>query len=418
MMYTFGNAAGGAGGAEQEAVAVLVEAEVWEYATDLVRGAVATAAMRGSLNISTEDVIFQIRNDLPKYTRVIEFLSWKTARSAASRTAARSSSASSEATTATVGAGPVTVAAGTAGDDDDGDDDNDAELKDMLSGDGLDGNGSGNPHRSQAASTGGGAVRALGGVEVRHMSWDLLCALQDVVGGYVAVDLDEQRAEEVRRKRLKRADDLTSVMSEDLYQAYAESRRVSFAQNRRRFMDWLRRGGYTGAFDSEVVDVLGFLAWEHVGLVTEVALQVQAEPLVAGRGRDALAAVTEQRVARMAADLVDRAAGGAGDGRRRTSKAGSAGAKGRDMLAEDQARLAAIERMAREMGGEAGVALLQEGAAAAAAAAEAAAQAEASRELDNRRSLGSVNEGQVREALRRIDLAAMRSPGLASLSFA
>eukprot|EP00697_Spironema_sp_BW2_P013098 gnl/Spiro4/2985_TR1463_c0_g1_i1.p1 gnl/Spiro4/2985_TR1463_c0_g1~~gnl/Spiro4/2985_TR1463_c0_g1_i1.p1 ORF type:complete len:309 (+),score=29.71 gnl/Spiro4/2985_TR1463_c0_g1_i1:160-1086(+) len=81
--------------------------------------------------------------------------------------------------------------------------------------------------------------------------------------------------EEPDTQRLNARHHLTWNMSDDEYLQYTECRKASFTyKHTKRFRDWLdfARLGIKALDDVVVIDVLGYLAWEVVGLVTLTAI--------------------------------------------------------------------------------------------------------------------------------------------------
>lgn len=85
----------------------------------------------------------------------------------------------------------------------------------------------------------------------------------------------DQKAYEAHSKALKIADELTKNMGKDDYIFYAECRSASFTYKKLKlFKDWC---DLKEKVPSDVLDVLGFLAHELVGLLTSLALTIKRE---------------------------------------------------------------------------------------------------------------------------------------------
>ncbi|KAK4705001.1 transcription initiation protein SPT3, partial [Phenoliferia sp. Uapishka_3] len=84
-------------------------------------------------------------------------------------------------------------------------------------------------------------------------------------------DTDEVEAYEDSKKRLQEADELTKAMTKEEYQHYADCRQASFTYRKaKRFREFINLGIYMdGNPHDEVMDVLGFLAYELVRSLCE-----------------------------------------------------------------------------------------------------------------------------------------------------
>jgi len=84
-------------------------------------------------------------------------------------------------------------------------------------------------------------------------------------------DNEAREVDEQNRERLKIADDITKVMTKEQYMDYSECRQASFTYKKaKKFRDWVE-----SPMNDEVAEVLGYLSWEAVGLVTQTALEVK-----------------------------------------------------------------------------------------------------------------------------------------------
>ena len=104
---------------------------------------------------------------------------------------------------------------------------------------------------------------------------DFLTALElDAgIGDAVTAKAEALRTDKLRRHAL--AAQLTETMTTDEYLEYAALRQASFTYKKgKKFRDWL---GISGLADSDTTDVLGFLAWEMVGLLVQASLAVRRE---------------------------------------------------------------------------------------------------------------------------------------------
>lgn len=80
-------------------------------------------------------------------------------------------------------------------------------------------------------------------------------------------------------KRLKEADILTKNMSKDEYIEYSECRQASFTYKRaKKFKDWLNLQAYTDMKpNDDLIDILGFMAWDIVCRITETSLNIKKQ---------------------------------------------------------------------------------------------------------------------------------------------
>lgn len=213
-------------------------------------------SVRNSRSLSVEDVIFVIRRDPVKVSRLKEFLSWKDL---------RKNARPGEET------GTNLAAAGDAEDDILGL----AQIEGISIG-------------ANAADGGEGvAVASRPSKPAKRkqakLPWDLIAGLVvEATAGEVdlleeePIDL-EVSAESTRR--LVAADRLTRDMTREEYMEYSECRQASFTYKKaKKFRDWINPAQYVDMrLNDDVVEILGFLAWEMVRKLTESALEVKTQ---------------------------------------------------------------------------------------------------------------------------------------------
>lgn len=253
-----------------------------------MRAAHVTLELRNARSLIPEDIIFVIRRDPVKVLRLKEFLSWKDLRKNAKT-----------------------------GDDSAGMGALDGAEDDLV---GI----------SQMEAFGGeaGAAPTVAGVRPPALSrvsrrkqarlpWDLLSGMvadglrsnapAGLASGDVASDpfmhpttilassgppgpgslgllnLDEDEAVDADAhadvtRRLRLADEMTREMSCEEYMEYSECRQASFTYKKaKKFRDWLNPAQFIDyRLSDDVVEILGFLAWDMVRLLTERALAVKA----------------------------------------------------------------------------------------------------------------------------------------------
>lgn len=200
------------------------------------------AARRGVRSIAIEDLVFLIRHDKAKVSRLRTFLAWKEVRK-------------------------------TARDSDDkpgGADD-------------IPGGGGGDDPFGPGASANPADAAAKGMNKNKRsvkLPWD--------VSSFYNVQLPERDEDDpddddkemniVTLQRLKTADERTKTMTRAEYVHYSECRQASFTfRKAKRFKEWAGFGIVTDSKpNDDIVDILGFLTYEIVQTLTEKALSVKA----------------------------------------------------------------------------------------------------------------------------------------------
>lgn len=212
---------------------------------DIVRGqvieillqATKTAASRGTRSIAPEDVIFLIRHDRAKVTRLITYLSWKDVRKNTKDEGGGTESLMEQESGAT--------AANPAGND----------QSKMIT-----------------------RYRKL---KIR-LPWEVqfMFSEQHLETAEEAeeVDDEEKAATLASVKRLKMADERTKHMTKEEYVHWSECRQASFTfRKAKKFREWAQ---ITQICESrpndDVIDILGFLTFEIVCSLTEEAMAIKA----------------------------------------------------------------------------------------------------------------------------------------------
>lgn len=230
---------------------------------------------RGARAIAPEDLLFLIRHDANRSSRLKEFLSWKDVRKNAKPGGAS-------------GGGNGTTSAAPSGADDSAlvaEIEEDARQM-AADGPGVGGTGVGTGTAGRTMHI-GPKRRQLG------LFWDLAHALLADVAPADASEATQRQRETLRR--LRQADLLTQSMSQAEYMEYSECRQASFTYKKaRKFREWLtggttRPGGLCLAtlaggsardlarLSDDTLEILGFLAYETVQRITEVSLAVKYE---------------------------------------------------------------------------------------------------------------------------------------------
>jgi transcription initiation protein SPT3 len=78
---------------------------------------------------------------------------------------------------------------------------------------------------------------------------------------------------------LKKADDITKLMTKEEYGYYSECRQASFTHKKRlRFKEWVELDRLSETkINIDVQDILGFLACEIVSSITETSIEIKRE---------------------------------------------------------------------------------------------------------------------------------------------
>lgn len=196
------------------------------------------ASRRGSRSISTDDLIFLIRHDVAKVSRLRTFLSWKDVRKNVKDSDDKGGDAD-------LGTGDEPVGAGATG-----------PVVDTTK-------------KNKKAKVG--------------LPWEVPSFYnQEVPERDDEDDEDEEELNYATLQRLKKADDRTKVMTKEEYVTWSEYRQASFTFRKgKRFKEWAGFGVVTDSKpNDDIVDILGFLTFEIVQTLTEEALKIkEAEDL-------------------------------------------------------------------------------------------------------------------------------------------
>ncbi|GAM86495.1 hypothetical protein ANO11243_045090 [Dothideomycetidae sp. 11243] len=222
----------------------LIEGIVQQQVVEMLTRATALAGRRGVRAINTDDLIFLIRHDRAKVSRLRTFLSWKDVRKSAK----------------------------------------DSEDKGGGGGGGeqLDDFDIGGAPPDLPPPGGGPArpVAAKGNKKAKvGLPWDVASYYSEQ-----APERDDEEDEEedemnaATLARLKTADERTKNMTPEEYLHWSECRQASFTfRKAKRFREWAGFGIVTEAKpNDDIVDILGFLTFEIVQTLTEEALRVKA----------------------------------------------------------------------------------------------------------------------------------------------
>ncbi|KAJ8104050.1 transcription initiation factor IID, 18kD subunit-domain-containing protein [Lipomyces tetrasporus] len=221
----------------------VIEDIVRSQVVEMLLQATAQAAKRGSRSIAVEDLIFMIRHDRAKVNRLRTYLSWKDVRK----------NAKDQEGGAVEGADLLEDVAGAAG--------------------------------APAAS---GPVDPVGPKMKYRKSkvklpWDLINMFPETVpdaedeDGGAGPDEDELEATLATLQRLKSADERTRAMTKEEYVHWSECRQASFTFRKgKRFRDWASISVLTDSKpNDDIIDILGFLTFEIVAVLTEEAIKVK-----------------------------------------------------------------------------------------------------------------------------------------------
>lgn len=204
------------------------------YTSRQLRNCTELASRRGSKSISTNDLIFQIRHDQAKVSRLRTFLSWKDVR----KNIKDSDDKGADADLAGGGDDPSAVAGPV----------DEAAKKNKKAKVGL-------PWEPASFFN----------VEVPERDDE--------------EDEEEEEMNYITLQRLRKADERTKAMTREEYVTWSEYRQASFTWRKgKRFREWAGFGIVTDSKPSDdIVDILGFLTFEMVQTLTEMALKAKEQ---------------------------------------------------------------------------------------------------------------------------------------------
>lgn len=200
-----------------------------------LRTCTENAARRGSKSITTDDLIFLIRHDAAKVSRLRTFLSWKDVRKNVKDS------------------------------DDKG---NEADI------------GTGDEPVAAVAATGPVDVAKKNKKAKVGLPWEIASLYsQEVPERDDEDDEDEEEMNYATLQRLKKADERTKAMTKEEYVTWSEYRQASFTFRKgKRFREWAGFGTITESKpNDDIVDILGFLTFEIVQTLTEEALRIKEQ---------------------------------------------------------------------------------------------------------------------------------------------
>ncbi|QPG94861.1 hypothetical protein C2857_007168 [Epichloe festucae Fl1] len=212
----------------------IIEDIVRQQVIELLRNCTELASRRGSKSIHTNDLIFQIRHDQAKVSRLRTFLSWKDVRKNVKDSDDKGADADLGAAgdEGVVPSGPVDEAA----------------------------------KKNKKAKVG--------------LPWEPASFYSvEVPEREDEEDEEEEEMNHITLQRLRKADERTKVMTKEEYVTWSEYRQASFTWRKgKRFREWAGFGIVTDSKPSDdIVDILGFLTFEMVATLTEVALKVKEQ---------------------------------------------------------------------------------------------------------------------------------------------
>ncbi|KAJ5204696.1 uncharacterized protein N7498_005575 [Penicillium cinerascens] len=213
----------------------LIEDITRQQVIELLTRSTALATRRGSRSISTDDLIFLIRHDKAKVSRLRTFLSWKDVRKNVK----------------------------------DSDDKGGADAADFAAAD-------------DAAGVVGGQQDVAAKPKNKRAKVGLAWDPNSFFSVQVPEREDEEDEEEEEQnyatlQRLAAADERTKHMTKEEYVFWSECRQASFTYRKsKRFREWAGFGIVTESKpNDDIVDILGFLTFEIVQTLTEEALKVK-----------------------------------------------------------------------------------------------------------------------------------------------
>jgi len=218
----------------------LIEGIVQQQIIEMLTRATALAARRGVRTINVDDLIFLIRHDKAKVSRLRTFLSWKDVRKSAKDSDDKAGGANEQ-------------------------------LEDFDI-----------PANDPGLATGGPSVGTRNSKTKKAkvgLPWDVASFYSEQAPEREdEEDEDEEEITTATLQRLRNADDRTKNMTPEEYLHWSECRQASFTYRKgKRFREWVGFGVVTDSKpNDDIVDILGFLTFEIVQTLTEEALKVKA----------------------------------------------------------------------------------------------------------------------------------------------
>ncbi|SPQ20067.1 0dea91fa-07c1-4fdc-90a8-189b8cb64bb9 [Thermothielavioides terrestris] len=212
----------------------IIEDIVRQQVIEILRNCTELAARRGSRSITINDLIFQIRDDAPKVSRLRTFLSWKDVRKNVKDSDDKGGDAD-------LGAGEDPVGGVVAG----------GPVDDSAK-------------KNKKAKVG--------------LPWEPASFFSvEVPEREDEEDEEEEEMNHITLQRLRKADERTKAMTKEEYVTWSEYRQASFTYRKgKRFREWAGFGIVTDSKPSDdIVDILGFLTFEMVQTLTEEALKIK-----------------------------------------------------------------------------------------------------------------------------------------------
>jgi len=225
----------------------MIEEIVRQQVIEMLRQCTDQASRRGSRSISTDDLIFLIRHDQAKVSRLRTFLAWKDVR--------KNVRDSEENKDADIGGGD--------------------EVTGPVAGPVVE------AKKNKKAKVG--------------LPWEVPSFYnQEVPERDDEEDEDEEDFNLATLQRLNKADERTKTMTKEEYITWSEYRQASFTFRKgKRFREWAGFGVVTDSKpNDDIVDILGFLTFEIVQTLTEEALKVKEQEDLGNKA--SLGAVGEQ----------------------------------------------------------------------------------------------------------------------------
>lgn len=211
----------------------MVEEIVRQQVIEMLRTCTENAARRGSKSIATDDLIFLIRHDQAKVSRLRTFLSWKDVRK------------------------------------------NVRDSDDKGGGDDI---GTDEPIGGAVAGPVVGDAAKKNKKAKVGLPWEVASLYnQQVPERDDEEDEDEDDMTYATLQRLRKADERTKAMTKEEYVTWSEYRQASFTFRKgKRFREWAGFGVVTDSKpNDDIVDILGFLTFEIVQTLTEEALKIK-----------------------------------------------------------------------------------------------------------------------------------------------
>ncbi|XP_037638512.1 transcription initiation protein SPT3 homolog [Sebastes umbrosus] len=202
--------------------AALVEDIVHTQLITMLHQACEGASLRGSRVISAEDILFQMRRDKRKVSRLLKYLQFRDYKSKL--------------------------------------------LKSLEE----------EETQQETDRTAGAAGGVAGGNQRRQRLAQDFLVWMDQTGELLSL-AEWQEVDPIKQERMERLERQTRAMDQAQYSEFSESRQLSFAKKASKFRDWLDCSSLELKPNSIAMEILSYLAYETVAQIVDLSLLVKQE---------------------------------------------------------------------------------------------------------------------------------------------